>query len=649
MQGSLRVLDMLKIAPLLALIVFLPAVAAASTHSDESQTDDLADAHDKITRYMQAQSDAIITHSSQQRQQPDIADELPVFMSFVNQTSNELVVGLDLNATGTAEQYLERIRQITNGSAVPVRLVSGHFVEESCDAVNDRCDPLIGGIEISTFGGIGVLTLPVINNNNERGFVMSGHVAGPAQSDRKIWQPKETNPIRIEVGVVATNPLNPRSSDSAFVRTLDSIALEQKIFNPDGDPYDVVGTKISEVHDIVYMAGIINKTIGSKNYTTTSGGVLSTGVTIDSPMYGTLTDQNTAGYMSASGDNGAPVYSLDSGNGVLLHGIHVGKSCFSDFPPTINSAYCKYLFPVYSPWEHVRSELNLKPVTGSLEAPTSLSEPFDDLDVWTEEGETGWSTGSPDEGGHPPGHPAATNTVAEADDCDSECRLVLSYGLDLTGYDSAAMTLYRYVDDDLDGGEYLRVDVSEDGGASWINAYDWQGNRDDDDTWTKHTLDLADHLDSDNFKIRLAARASSSSEYVMVDTIIIEGQQKAVPAHLAFENNLSDSGTGGHDGTVRSGSVSYGAGAVGQAVTLNNDHLTLAGESNFDYDTDDAFSIAFWIKKQSVPTATESLVSKSERFWRQGIDVWMNHNAGGKASFRLSDGSAYISSSQMYF
>ncbi len=370
MLDGLWVLDMLKIAPLLALIVFLPAVAA-SIHAEESQTDDLADAHAKITRYMQAQSDAILTHSSPQRQQPDIADELPVFMSFVNRTSNELVIGLDRNATGTAEQYMEKIRQITNGSAIPVRLVSGYFVEESCDAVNDRCDPLIGGIEVSVNVHpsipkfpVGPITIPVVNNNGDLGFVMSGHVAG-TRLNVGIFQPNENHLNHIGVGNVITNPTNARSSDSAFVRTLDNIALEQKIFNPDGDPYDVVGTRTSEVHDIVYMAGIINKTINGKNYTTTSGGVLSTGVTIDSQIYGTLTNQNVASYLSASGDSGAPVYSLDSGDGVLLHGIHVGKSCFSDFPPTIQIPYvCEYPWTVYSPWEHVQSELNLRPIVG---------------------------------------------------------------------------------------------------------------------------------------------------------------------------------------------------------------------------------------------------------------------------------------------
>ncbi len=69
-----------------------------------------------------------------------------------------------------------------------------------------------------------------------------------------------------------------------------------------------------------------------------------------------------------------------------------------------------------------------------------LAETFEtDLSVWTEEGGAGgWRVGPPVDGGHPPGHHDATNTVARAGDgCASECRLVLSDGLDLTVYDAA--------------------------------------------------------------------------------------------------------------------------------------------------------------------------------------------------------------------
>ncbi len=85
----------------------------------ESQTGDLDDAHGKITQHMQLQN----THS-------DMRDELPLFMSFVDRVSNELVVGLDRSATGTAEQYVKLIRQIINNSDVQIRLVSGGFTEQ---------------------------------------------------------------------------------------------------------------------------------------------------------------------------------------------------------------------------------------------------------------------------------------------------------------------------------------------------------------------------------------------------------------------------------------------------------------------------------------------------------------------------------------
>ncbi len=123
--------------------------------------------------------------------------------------------------------------------------------------------------------------------------------------------------------------------------------------------------------------------------------------------------------------------------------------------------------------------------------------------------------------------------------------------------------------------------------------------------------------------------------------IVVTELLEAAGAHLEFENDLTDS-SGAHGGTIQSGSVSYAAGPVGRAVMLDNTHVTLAGEPDLDFDTDEAFSIAFWINKDHEPSSTVSLVSKSERFWRQGTDIWFNPNAGGKASLRLSDGSAYM-------
>jgi len=490
---------MLRTVSILVLAAVIPA-GIASVESQErglpqTNADELAAAHGKITQYTLQQDaaapqnapgralntgtllvepqDATAPQNAPRGPLPAGSSDsigLPVFMTFVNRTSGELVVGLDQNATGTAKQYTAQVRQIAN-STVPVRLVSGYFEPQSCSAVDDRCVPLIGGIEISTAMYAGSLTLPAVNNDNEVGFVMSGHTAGPNSTNAAIYQPSKSNPAKDTVGHVITNPQGPRSSDAAFVETFDRIASGQRIFNP-GDPanpYDVIGARTSAqtaVFDTVYMAGIANKTIGGQNHTTTAGGVVSKGVTIKTQSYGTLTNQIVAGYDSASGDSGSPIYSKASGNDVLVNGIHVGQSCFVDYPPTNNSCSIHgpgIILAAYSPWEHVRSELNLRPVTGSLGLNTVLDEDFESgLSGWTVSGAAGWGAGPPS-GPQVPGLPAS-NEAARAGGCAGGC-VLRSNAVDVSGYGSPQLSFWRLVDPSTDPGEYLGVEVSRDGGA----------------------------------------------------------------------------------------------------------------------------------------------------------------------------------------
>jgi len=115
---------------------------------------------------------------------------------------------------------------------------------------------------------------------------------------------------------------------------------------------------------------------------------------------------------------------------------------------------------------------------------TVFSDDFESgLSKWTEEGERDWRADGFDEEGVP-GSPAG-NRVAKADNCDSECRLVMRDAVDLTAYDSAELSFYRYVDSGLDSGEYLKVDLYD--GTGWSTAFDWQGNADDDGTWHMET------------------------------------------------------------------------------------------------------------------------------------------------------------------
>ncbi|MDE0526623.1 MAG: S8 family serine peptidase [Thaumarchaeota archaeon] len=165
-----------------------------------------------------------------------------------------------------------------------------------------------------------------------------------------------------------------------------------------------------------------------------------------------------------------------------------------------------------------------------------FTESFDTLDAWTESGEPDWRTTAapPDGAGHPPGADAG-NGVALANNCDSACVLTLGAPLDLTSLGSANLTMYRYVDNDLDTGEYLRVDTSTDNGTSWNTLLTWNDeNGSDDDAWHSESVPLSvDHITSTEFKIRIVAQMSSATEEVMIDDIAIRG----LPRDAADQND----------------------------------------------------------------------------------------------------------------
>jgi len=544
---------MFRIISFLVLVAILPVGITSINAQEQSNIDDLMSAHEKVAQHMQSKNTPV-QHAAEESaplQRSPTTDELPIFLTFVNRTSGELVVGLDQNATGTADQYAAQIRQVVN-STVPVRLVSGYFVPQSCSAVDDRCDPLVGGIEIGTSGLVGTLTLPAVSNDNELGFVMSGHVA---DSDN-VYQPARSNPAYDDVGRVIANPPGPRSSDSAFVDTLNHVTLEQKIFNPNdpANPHNVIGAKTSAqtaVYDVVHMAGIINKTVGNQNHTTTSGSVQFKGITINHPTYQTVHNQIAAGYSSLPGDSGSPIYSVDSGNDVFFHGIHAGMLCFADFPTEkqCHNGATGNSFAVYSPWEHVRSELNLMQVTGSLKLNAVLDEGFESgLLNWTESGDPNWNAGAPAES-QVPGH-AGTNKVAHAGGCAGGC-VLRSNAVDISGYASPQLSFWRLVDASVDAGEYLGVEVSRDGGTGWTEVYRWTDGSGDDGAWHRETVDL-DPYRSERFKVQFVAKADGGSEAVGVDDVLVSESGICTPP-ASGDWHIRDDCTLGPDTVIPAG------------------------------------------------------------------------------------------------
>jgi hypothetical protein len=153
-------------------------------------------------------------------------------------------------------------------------------------------------------------------------------------------------------------------------------------------------------------------------------------------------------------------------------------------------------------------------------AVTLFSENFSTgLGRWSETGEGDWNT-EPlhSSSGYPAG--ASGSPAAHSDNCDATCTITLASPLDLSGYSGATLRLLRFVDIELDSGEYLYLEVWN--GTGWDRLGNWSGsNGGDDNTWHVQTYNLAPYLGRTDFRMRLVTHESSSSEHVHVDDVLI--------------------------------------------------------------------------------------------------------------------------------
>ena len=143
------------------------------------------------------------------------------------------------------------------------------------------------------------------------------------------------------------------------------------------------------------------------------------------------------------------------------------------------------------------------------------------LSKWTLSGDD-WESSTLDESVAIEGY-TTSNIVAQADNCDASCVLTLTTGLNLSGKSSAHLSFHRFIDDQVDNGEYLKVEVSNNGGTSYRELDRWGGSNDEDDNvWHHETyqLTLAD-LQSTNFKVRFTSNQSTSAEDTAIDNVIV--------------------------------------------------------------------------------------------------------------------------------
>ncbi len=151
---------------------------------------------------------------------------------------------------------------------------------------------------------------------------------------------------------------------------------------------------------------------------------------------------------------------------------------------------------------------------------------------------------------------------AEVDGSATNATLTTVSAIDLSGSTSATLSFDWLIESGFDAGEYLSLDISTNGGASWIQDIRLlNGNVDTENVWHAETVDLTAFASS-NLKIRFRSKVSASDEDANVDNVRIT----AIPAGLNTPPNavaggpysvneggpvtLSASGSTDSDGTI---------------------------------------------------------------------------------------------------
>ncbi|HUT05124.1 MAG TPA: hypothetical protein VMW74_00310 [Nitrosopumilaceae archaeon] len=109
--------------------------------------------------------------------------------------------------------------------------------------------------------------------------------------------------------------------------------------------------------------------------------------------------------------------------------------------------------------------------------------------------------------------------VFHADNCDTQCFITLATPIDLSAHTSATLSFWRFVDNDMDAGEYLKVEAYD--GTQWNTLFSWTNGAGDDNTWHQETFDLTGYLGT-GFNLRFVTHESFWLEEVEIDDVLIE-------------------------------------------------------------------------------------------------------------------------------
>ncbi|PAY17842.1 hypothetical protein CKO51_19305 [Rhodopirellula sp. SM50] len=145
---------------------------------------------------------------------------------------------------------------------------------------------------------------------------------------------------------------------------------------------------------------------------------------------------------------------------------------------------------------------------------------------WVEDSQNDWFTSSQ--------RSTDGSSSAEIDGWASNATLTTSTPIDLSGYSSAELTFDWLIERGFDGGEYLSLDLSTDGGTSWqTDVRRLNGNVDAENSWHSESVDLSSYTTS-QLLVRFRSKVSRSNEDANVDNVKIT----AVPQTPAFPPSI---------------------------------------------------------------------------------------------------------------
>lgn len=218
------------------------------------------------------------------------------------------------------------------------RSVGNTSSDESCTALDDDCDPIVGGVEIAGewHGGPCSIGLPIKQGSTE-GWITAGHCVGYgdytlSSSDDDVDQPTPSDP---EIGK-ATELIWESGCDCAFIEKNSGDSYQEKKVWYSSNYYTTMTFFTDRVADSTYVL-LTGSTSGVKTGIVYNNDATSYEDNIGFDVVELTTD------ISANGDSGGAYTNLSKNN---FYGIHKGFHSSSG-----NS--------IFIPWENIEDKLGL--------------------------------------------------------------------------------------------------------------------------------------------------------------------------------------------------------------------------------------------------------------------------------------------------